>query len=394
MNFDIRTLSVSISTVVIGSALISTLAWRYATSQRTIIGYWSLSQGLVGAGLVLVVLRNTIPDFFSVIIANTCIIGGHMAVQEGIALFMDKKGYLRKVTCISGVTMVAVFLYLTYAVPSVSSRIVALSLTAMITSVSSILTLRTDGDAGNAPRRSLIMLFSFHVLIMLFRAIYAIYQGEYAGFLQSGMLQSWGMLGALSFYASLPLCLFWLIARRLGLEVQRQATTDALTELPNRRCFDERYDLLWRNAVRQGKPLSVLMADIDWFKAYNDTYGHQGGDDCLKKVAETLKQETKRATDFVARYGGEEFTIVLPDTEAEAAEQVAERLRSRVEALNISHQGSPLQRVTISVGVATLVPATGQSSQDLIKLSDEALYVAKHSSRNIVKRFCGSNGNQ
>ena len=129
MNFDIRTLSVSISTVVIGSALISTLAWRYATSQRTIIGYWSLSQGLLGAGLVLVVLRNTIPDFFSVIIANACIIGGHMAVQEGIALFMDKKGYLRKVTCISGVTMVAVFLYLTYAVPSVSSRIVALSFT-------------------------------------------------------------------------------------------------------------------------------------------------------------------------------------------------------------------------------------------------------------------------
>ena len=111
-------------------------------------------------------------------------------------------------------------------------------------------------------------------------------------------------------------------------------------------------------------------------------------------MAETLKQETKRATDFVARYGGDEFTIVLPDTEAEAAEQVAERLRSRVEALNISHQGSPLQRVTISVGVATMVPATGQSSQALIKLSDEALYVAKHSSRNIVKRFCGSNGNQ
>jgi len=384
MNFDIRTLSVSISTILIGSAFISTLAWRYAVSQRAIIGYWSLSQVLVGAGLVMVVLRNSIPDFFSIIIANACIIGGHIAVQEAIALLMDKKGYLRKVTYLSGLAMVVVFFYLTYVVSSVSSRIVALSLTATITSVSSILTLRTDGDAGNAPRLSLIALFSVHVCIMLFRAVSAIYQGEYAGFLQSGMLQSWGMLGVLSFYASLPLCLFWLIARRLGLEVQRQATTDALTELPNRRCFDERYDLLWRNAMRQGKPLSVLMADIDWFKAYNDTYGHQGGDDCLKKVADTLRQEPKRATDLVARYGGEEFTIVLPDTGAKAAQQVAERLRSGVEALNIPHQGSPLHKVTISVGVAMMIPTAGQSSFALIKLSDDALYVAKNSCRNRV----------
>jgi diguanylate cyclase (GGDEF)-like protein len=170
-------------------------------------------------------------------------------------------------------------------------------------------------------------------------------------------------------------------------EILRLASTmDALTGLANRYNFDEFMDREWRRAVRDKKPLSLIMLDIDHFKAFNDTYGHQAGDDCLKKVSAVIAESAKRPADLAARYGGEEFVVVLPDTDVEGAAEMAEKIRRDVESLGVLHEQSPTAaQVTVSVGVASVVPDRDAASSDLLRRVDMALYAAKNSGRNRVK---------
>jgi len=162
---------------------------------------------------------------------------------------------------------------------------------------------------------------------------------------------------------------------------------DGLTGIANRRHFDETLEREWRRAARSRRPLSLLMLDIDYFKLFNDTEGHQAGDDCIRNVAGTLSGTLHRAGDMVARYGGEEFAVLLPVTDAEHALQVAETLRSRIEALRLPHAASPLGSVTASIGVATAVPPRdGSGRVDFVRVADAALYDAKRLGRN---RVCG-----
>jgi diguanylate cyclase (GGDEF)-like protein len=170
-----------------------------------------------------------------------------------------------------------------------------------------------------------------------------------------------------------------------NMELQIIAMMDGLTGIANRRYFDDYYERSWRTAIRMATPISVVMADIDWFKAYNDTYGHQAGDDCLKQVARTVRNNTKRAADFAARYGGEEFIVVLPDTDIDGANKFAERVRGQVEALDIEHGKSPFGKVTVSLGVASIKPGQSDIAEDLIESADKALYKAKHDGKNCVR---------
>ena len=164
----------------------------------------------------------------------------------------------------------------------------------------------------------------------------------------------------------------------------RLAGLDGLTGIPNRRNFDEFFQRAWRQAMRDTSPLSCIMIDIDHFKAYNDTYGHHAGDDCLIRVAKALEASSVRPGDLVARYGGEEFVVVLPDTDASGAQRVAERMRQEIEGLALPHAGSSVgQFVTLSLGVATL-DAPGIRPEDLLQAADQALYEAKRSGRNQV----------
>jgi diguanylate cyclase (GGDEF)-like protein len=142
-------------------------------------------------------------------------------------------------------------------------------------------------------------------------------------------------------------------------------------------------DLEWRRLLREGGPLSLVMVDIDHFKAYNDTYGHQKGDECLKAVAQTLRLALHRPGDLCARYGGEEFGVILPGTDATGAYGVAEGLRRSIEELAVPHDGSAVAPVvTISVGVATVQPQEGGSGAVLIQAADQALYESKRAGRN------------
>ena len=167
--------------------------------------------------------------------------------------------------------------------------------------------------------------------------------------------------------------------------LRRLSAIDGLTGLSNRRHLDEFMEKEWRRAIRDKRPISVIMMDIDHFKAYNDHYGHQGGDDCLKKVGAVIAETVKRPADLAARYGGEEFIAVLPDTGIQGAAELAEKLRKDVEAMGVPHEKSTASNVvTISVGVASIVPEREMDSSKLVAMADMALYTAKNNGRNRV----------
>ncbi|MBZ0145891.1 MAG: diguanylate cyclase [Rhodocyclaceae bacterium] len=168
-------------------------------------------------------------------------------------------------------------------------------------------------------------------------------------------------------------------------ELQRLATRDGLTSVANRRSFDDMLNMEWRRASRESRALSLLMVDVDFFKRFNDTYGHQGGDECLRQVAAAMSGVVKRASDAVARYGGEEFAILLPATEPDGALIVAERIRAAVTALRLPHSGSEVaDHVTVSIGVASIQVTGNGVPSSLVAADDAALYRAKHTGRNRV----------
>ncbi|WP_462324721.1 diguanylate cyclase domain-containing protein [Desulfoplanes sp.] len=180
---------------------------------------------------------------------------------------------------------------------------------------------------------------------------------------------------------------------RLHLNLKRKqelleqfAFIDALTEIPNRRRFDEVMASEWNRATRTGTPLSLIFMDIDHFKEYNDTYGHGRGDDCLREVAGAIKRSMRRAGDFVARYGGEEFAVVLPYVTHAEAMVLAERIQTNVGKLAIRHDASDVaEYVSLSLGVATSIPRQGTAGTTLLEAADKMLYGAKDTGRNTLR---------
>jgi diguanylate cyclase (GGDEF)-like protein len=165
--------------------------------------------------------------------------------------------------------------------------------------------------------------------------------------------------------------------------LEQLATRDGLTGLANRRCFDDTLYAEWSRAMRQKQPLSLLMVDVDNFKAYNDAHGHLGGDECLKRIAGAVAGEM-RANDLVARYGGEEFAVILPNQSLKGAAIVAERIRRRVEQLHMPGQPAAARNVTVSIGAATAYASPEASASELVATADAALYRAKHMGRNRI----------
>ena len=167
--------------------------------------------------------------------------------------------------------------------------------------------------------------------------------------------------------------------------LREMVARDGLTGIQNRRMFDQHIQRVWQQAVREQERVAVLLADIDCFKDYNDRYGHQAGDECLRAVAVSLSQCARRPLDFVARYGGEEFAVVLYEANREYIAEVLTRIQRSIAELNIPHEASRVaSRLTVSVGAAFILPSSSRTHEGLIQLADEALYSAKEQGRNRV----------
>ncbi len=170
-------------------------------------------------------------------------------------------------------------------------------------------------------------------------------------------------------------------------ELRRLVSIDGLTQVANRRCLDEYLEQEWKRSQREKAPISLVLCDIDFFKNYNDNYGHQEGDRCLQEIAQAISKSTNRPADLVARYGGEEFAIILPNTDPEGGMSVAIRATEIVRSLQLPHAFSKAASyVTISCGVSTLVPTQDLQVMHLLKSADLALYLAKAEGRNCVRQ--------
>jgi len=170
--------------------------------------------------------------------------------------------------------------------------------------------------------------------------------------------------------------------------LEKQSLIDGLTGISNRRHFDYVFEREWRRAWRSSESLALVFLDIDFFKKYNDCYGHLAGDDCLRRVGRALKDLIKRSGDVVARYGGEEFVVVLPATSLENAALVGEKVRENIESLKVEHKMSDVSEyVTVSVGVAAIIPKANIEPASLLVVADNALYHAKRQGRNRVVFF-------
>jgi len=166
--------------------------------------------------------------------------------------------------------------------------------------------------------------------------------------------------------------------------IEHLSMIDQLTGIPNRRSFDERLGIEWKQAIRESQPISILIVDIDKFKDYNDTYGHQQGDVVLRTVATILEQSLRRPADFVSRWGGEEFVVLMPNTPLEGAMEVAEQMRKGIEKQEILFASGLTTNVTVSIGLNTQSPVHGNSAELFFSNADKALYVAKELGRNRV----------
>jgi diguanylate cyclase (GGDEF)-like protein len=179
--------------------------------------------------------------------------------------------------------------------------------------------------------------------------------------------------------------------RRYWDMLESLSATDGLTGLSNRRRFDVFLEQEWRRSMRERSELSLILMDVDYFKQFNDRYGHLAGDDCLKQVAAVLGRAVRRAGDLVARYGGEEFACVLPGMGRKGVRQAARRIADEITRLRIPHGDSPIAgHVTLSFGAATIVPEIGQEYPDLIEMADRSLYSAKQGGRNRIAVHQGS----
>lgn len=183
-----------------------------------------------------------------------------------------------------------------------------------------------------------------------------------------------------------------LTLQQANLILEKKANIDSLTHLANRRRFDEYLNQEWRRMLEKKQPLSLILCDVDYFKFYNDSYGHQTGDECLRQVAAAIARSVRYPEDLAARYGGEEFAIILPNTTAKNAVKVAQKIRSELHKLKIAHRSSTAsQYVTLSLGVASMIPTSELSPADSIAAADEVLYEAKKQGRDrvVLKQLSG-----
>lgn len=203
------------------------------------------------------------------------------------------------------------------------------------------------------------------------------------------------LLAAVFIAILINLGLIWVVLRKIITpifqELQQRSTIDSLTMVANRRAFDIGIEKEAKRAKKEKQPLSLLMCDVDFFKNYNDSYGHQQGDLCLQKIAATISNQCNRTDHFVSRYGGEEFTIILPNTSVESAIKIANTMTKSIESLKIVHQSSQVSKfVTLSMGVATMIADENNSTQTLIHHADKALYQAKNKGRNCAVQYAAN----
>lgn len=353
----------------------------YSTNRQYLSG-----KILQSVAWILLALRGYIPDLFSAYIGNSLLIAG--LALEALALVSVETGG-KKFVKFYAVLMVA-FLFAFWGFARLPNQYVYLASFFASVIFISVPTLLLRSDKRSILRYLISGIFMLSSIILLVRGINAILDVDYR-------LMSNEFSQNLTFFSTYFLMIisgsgFLLLQRErtddllkiANQELEQMAHFDSLTNLANRRKFREHLTYGISESRRRAEPLTLIMADIDFFKSYNDLYGHIAGDKCLIEVAQSLTQHCKRSTDLIARFGGEEFAVVLLNTNAAEACRIAELIRKEVLDLAIAHEGSSISgSVTLSLGVFSATPVSDEHDYDWFILeADRRLYAAKHAGRN------------
>lgn len=392
------------------------IAWTVAgimvyvsLTRRTYPGFhhWTIGFVCGGVGMLLLSLRHVAPDFFSIILANLGLVMVPLMLARGMSIFFDTPRLTWLETgCL--VVMLPLIAWFTYVEPSISARIIIYNMIcALLLWRCALMSLRPLPALQFRRNWLLVGVCLALVAWYLLRTVLTLlHQWDATDLMSPSALQGATFLISILGYVMILSMLIIVNAQRLegdlvqthqelsdgnlkleaaNLKLEDLSNRDGLSGLNNRRVFDRVMKREWQRLSRDRKSLSLIMADIDYFKMFNDTYGHLAGDDCIRSVAVVLTQSIGRSSDVAVRYGGEEFAVVLPDTGAAGAQIIAQAIKDRLEKKAIAHQASPVRDVvTMSFGVATVIPDNSSEPASVVSLADEALYQSKDTGRDRI----------
>ncbi|EFL50896.1 diguanylate cyclase [Solidesulfovibrio fructosivorans JJ]] len=395
-SLDIRT--VLFEGALVCFAIFGIMAY-HCLARKTYPGfrYWTFGFMCVGTGAILVALRGNLPDVLSIILANLLIAAMPFTLAWGLTVFLDVPWTRRTIHIVIFVALLLALTWSTYVSPSLYWRIICVSLVFLVFFAEALrIAVKHLPEALGAQNWLLVTMIAFSLVSMALRLGIAASMGSSLTFFRNGgAWQSAAILLTILSMVGIMASLIILNAQRLELELKEAnrkieilANQDGLTSLFNRRYFDKKLVQEFKRLQRSAQPLSLIMADIDCFKNFNDTYGHQAGDDCIRAIADAFKQSGGRVSDIAARYGGEEFVMLLPNTDTRGANTVAREISERVTAKAIAHATSvaaPI--VTLSMGVATIMPARSMRPKTLVEMADQALYASKSNGRNQIRNY-------
>lgn len=401
--FDIRTLMVCMGAV---NLMLAAVMVTLSTTRRTYPGFHHWTLGFVAAGLgsALIALRGVAPDFLSMIVANYGIVGLGLLLGRGMAIFLKQPQaplFEAFWLAVLGVGLV----WTSYIEVNAQYRSLLVMTVFLVFAVRvAVVALRGGAGSHGGPDWLLVTMLGGAILCSVARIVITAVSPPPATFLDQGPAQGVTLL-LFTLFSIGSMCAavsinsrrleYQLSQSELGLQREQEAleranrelselaVRDGLTGLHNRRHFDDVLEREWHRLARTRRELSLVLLDIDHFKQFNDLYGHQQGDDALQAVAQAVDAAVQRTSDVAVRYGGEEFAVVLPETGAAGAQRIAERIAATLEELAIPHEASEASsKLTLSFGLATVVPGAGTLPETLVALADRALYRSKEEGRN------------
>ena len=393
--------SMDIRTVLLLGAFISLLLAGvmiyFSLARKTYPGFdaWTTGFVSIGFGTVLLSMRGTLPDFITIILANGMVAAMPLTLARGMEAFVGLANKRRYGDYVVFLLFFSVFLWATYGSPSIYLRVICVCLVMLLYFGEALyLSVFSLPSVLGERNRLLVFMLSFAMVSMLIRIGLSLEAGEglrfldnpAAGHVAALILTVLSVIGIMCSLIILNTHRIEKELREAHRAVKSIANRDALTSLYNRRYFDRALAKEFSRHQRSRSPLSLIMADIDFFKNYNDTYGHQAGDECLRSIAEIFRRAGGRITDLASRYGGEEFVMILPETDAAGVRKIADMILNYVRKMAMEHESSSVSEiVTVSLGLVTAVPNREMRPEDLVNAADKALYESKRGGRNQLR---------
>jgi len=406
MKLDIRTLAFIGSLIFVTQVIVLFVQYRVNKTYRG-LRWWVMGSALMALGVIFMPLVTVKSLVILARFANPLVVLGQIFLYIGIVKFLNKKENRLILFSIYSIFLIFYISYM-YIKNDISARTVIVSATLATISIMTAYKLFFKKDKLiSVSTNFTAVIFFIYGCFLAVRTFFALTLPHIHSYSEQGISL------VLAFIISIIISTLWTfgfiimlnqllnieniiekekiqqLVQQLEIErntAQLNSITDSLTGLANRRYFDEALTTEFYRLQRSGSILSLIMLDIDYFKNFNDTYGHLAGDDCLRQIGNLFKTIIKRIPDIVARYGGEEFVVILPETDDKGAKALAQRIRKAVEELAIPHSGSNISEyVTVSIGVVTVNIEGLNSPEQVVTLADNALYCAKEGGRNRVE---------